>query len=144
MKQSSLLISNRTAYDIPTSLFQKAFRIVHKKNTMEVSVVFLSDRAMRSLNQTYRRRASIPDVLAFPLDEEHGEICISPRMAEKDARAYGYPADWYYTYLLVHGLLHLEGHDHQTNFDEQRMRRREARIMNVLTKGIWRGISLRE
>jgi len=102
----------------------------------ELSVVFVGDRAMRSLNRRYRGKDRTTDVLSFPMREgayqdiqSHvlGDIVISIPTAEKQARAAGTAFPREIDRLLVHGLLHLLGYDHERSpTDEKTMRRMES------------------
>ena len=100
----------------------------------EVSVLFCADRRMRALNRRYRGRDRSTDVLAFPVPVDGpggaggflGDIVISVPYAEREARRRGEPGAREIDRLLVHGLLHLGGYDHET--DDGEMDALEARV----------------
>jgi probable rRNA maturation factor len=94
-------------------------------------VLFCGDRRMRTLNRVYRRKDRTTDVLAFPAGggELLGDIVISVPYASRQARRRGEPVSREIERLLVHGLLHLSGYDHETDDGEMdalesKMRRR--------------------
>lgn len=105
----------------------------------EVSVLFIGDRAMRTLNRRYRGKDSATDVLSFSFREgEHrqiqphflGDIVISVPAAARQARAAGHAVGREIEILLVHGLLHLLGYDHELGEREaRRMLRRERELL---------------
>jgi probable rRNA maturation factor len=99
-----------------------------------VSVLFCADGRMRSLNRRYRGKDRSTDVLAFPAGEAGGgylgDIVISVPYAAREARRRREPADREMDRLLVHGLLHLMGHDHET--DDGQMDALEARLRRRL------------
>ena len=98
---------------------------------MEVSVLFCGDRRMRTLNRTYRRKDRSTDVLAFPAGGELlGDIVVSVPYASRQARRRGEPASREIDRLLVHGLLHLSGYDHET--DNGEMDALEAKMRRLL------------
>ena len=99
---------------------------------MDVSLVFLTNAKMRELNKTYRGKDADTNVLAFPLDEHMGEICISPKKAEREAKEYNISLTTRFVQLFVHGLLHLQGLDHQIEKDAEVMERKEIAILNKL------------
>ncbi len=109
----------------------------------ELSVLFLGDRAMRSLNRRYRGKDATTDVLSFPLREgtfphiqPHvlGDIVISVPTAERYAAKAGHSLGREIEILTVHALLHLLGYDHEQGRDEtQRMERRERQLLKRLT-----------
>jgi len=123
-KVHSLL--SRAARLIPQSKIQNP-----KSKIGDVSVLFCGDVRMRTLNRTYRRKNRSTDVLAFPAGggELLGDIVISVPYASRQARRRGEPVSKEIERLLVHGLLHLSGYDHETDDGEMdaleaKMRRR--------------------
>lgn len=80
----------------------------------ELSVTFLPAESMRALNRDYHGVDDLTDVLAFGLGEDPlvGDIYISPDAAEASARELGIDPREEVLRLLVHGVLHLLGHDH--------------------------------
>ncbi len=100
-----------------------------------VSVLFCSDARMRSLNRRYRRKDRSTDVLAFPAGGAAngflGDIVISVPYAAREARRRREPAAREMDRLLLHGLLHLMGYDHET--DEGEMETLEGRLRRRLS-----------
>jgi len=93
-------------------------------------VCLLSDRAIRRYNRVFRRVDRATDVLSFPDTERRenktvylGDILISAETAQRNARRYGLRVEEEMKVLLLHGLLHLLGYDHET--DRGRMARLE-------------------
>ena len=105
----------------------------------ELSVLFVGDRAMRSLNRRYRGKDKTTDVLSFSLREgafSHiqphilGDIVIAVPTAARQAAEAGHAFGREIEALLVHGLLHLLGYDHERSGDEaRRMKRRELQLL---------------
>jgi len=127
---SSFSIANKTLKRIPRALLQRVFSLVSKKGIMEVSLVFLNDRAMRSVNKKWRKRDAQANVLAFPLDVSVGEVVINPQEAQREARAGNVSYNRRVAYLFLHGLLHLYGYDHKTTKDARKMEKREQEILS--------------
>jgi probable rRNA maturation factor len=108
----------------------------------ELSVLMIGDRAMRTLNRRYRGKDRTTDVLSFPLREgkfphiQHrllGDIVISVPAAVRQARAAGETLHDEIDRLLVHGLLHLLGYDHERGGRAaRRMEARERRMREAL------------
>ena len=88
----------------------------------EVSLTFVGSQRARTLNESYRQKTYVPNVLSFPLDETHGDIFICPEVARKEAAKFNLSVDGYIAFLFIHGLLHLKGLDHGDTMDglEQR------------------------
>lgn len=74
-----------------------------------VSLVFATPMHMRRLNREYRNTSYTPNVLAFRLAKNEGEIFICPSVAAREARAEGITRSVRIAYLVIHGLLHLKG-----------------------------------
>ena len=103
-----------------------------------LTVAFVSDRAMRALNRRWRGRRGTTDVLSFPAAQDEferragatlGDVVISVERAAAQASAHGLTFDAEIAQLILHGLLHLCGYDHeqdegQMNALELRLRRR--------------------
>jgi len=108
----------------------------------ELSVLFIGDRAMRTLNHAWRGRDMSTDVLSFPLREGRflhiqpdllGDIVISVPIAARQASAAGHSLSFELERLLVHGLVHLLGYDHEQGLTETlRMERKERQLLKRL------------
>ena len=95
----------------------------------EVTILFTSDREMRSLNRRFRGLDRSTDVLSFPAQEGPaylGDLAISLPAARRQARAAGWSVGEEIRFLILHGLLHLLGFDHES--DGGRMNRLQARL----------------
>ncbi len=104
-----------------------------------VTVAFVSDRAMRELNRRWRGKRGITDVLSFPAGQDEfeklggsnlGDVAISVEQAAKQAAAHGLSFENEVEQLILHGLLHLCGYDHETDGGE--MNRLEMRLRRRL------------
>jgi len=98
--------------------------------TGDVNVLLTNDRKMRELNRRFRRKDKTTDVLSFP-SLEGGDIAISVPMAKQNARTLGHEVGDELKILILHGVLHLKGHDHERDNGsmarlEQRLRRKLA------------------
>jgi probable rRNA maturation factor len=96
-----------------------------------MGVLFTSDRGIRRLNHSYRQRDAATDVLSFPGEESPegrhlGDVVVSVPTARRQARQEGHSVEKELEALLLHGLLHCLGYDHQT--DDGTMERLERRL----------------
>ena len=92
------------------------------------TALLTSDRHLRQLNRDFLGKDTPTDVLSFPAPDPAGglgEMAISVPRALDQARALGHPVEQEIAILLLPGLLHLLGHDHET--DRGAMRRLETR-----------------
>jgi probable rRNA maturation factor len=117
---------------------ERALKVVPASN-VGVTVAFVSDRRMRELNRMWRHKAGTTDVLSFPARQDEfekaegttlGDVVISLEQAERQAREHGLEFDEEVAQLILHGLLHLCGYDHET--DEGEMNRLELRLRRRL------------
>lgn len=103
----------------------------------ELSLVFLSDPALAKLHADFLDDPSTTDVITFEGDVllgSAGEICVSADTAARFARKHGHAFRTELTLYLVHGWLHLAGHDDLVPAKKRAMRRAEARALRVLEK----------
>lgn len=98
----------------------------------EVNVLVAGDVVLRRLNRDFRGKDTPTDVLSFPAQQRGlaGDIAISADTARASARRLGHSTADELKVLVLHGLLHLAGYDHETDAGE--MRRREALLRRRL------------
>jgi probable rRNA maturation factor len=113
----------------------------------EVDVLLADDVTLRRLNRAFRGKNKPTDVLSFPAPEEvsethAGDLAVSLETAARQAAAYGHDLRDEVRILLLHGLLHLSGLDHETDDGEMAAReaelRRELRLPTSLIERIHR------
>lgn len=99
----------------------------------EVSIALIDDAQMEELNLRYRRREGTTDVLSFPQEGKLlGDVIISVPQAIRQASQYGHSLRRELGFLLVHGLLHLLGYDHQNREDDLAMQNTQKEILNKI------------
>ena len=91
----------------------------------EVNVLITGNARVRELNRRFRRKNKPTDVLSFPR-VEGGDIAISLDIARENAKQFGHSSTDELKVLVLHGMLHLAGYDHER--DNGRMAAREARL----------------
>jgi len=105
------------------------------------SVCFVTNAQIAKWNAAYRGKKKPTDVLSFPSGDNAtssssassgylGDIAIAPVVARQNARLYGRTLDQEMRILILHGILHLMGYDHET--DNGQMERREQRLRRSL------------
>ena len=103
------------------------------------TIAFISDRKMRELNKQFRGKNSTTDVLSFPFEPDEfdtdennlGEIIISAEQAERQAIENHLTFEQEIKQLILHGVLHLCGFDHET--DDGEMNARELKYRDKLS-----------
>ena len=86
----------------------------------------------RQLNRRFRRRSYPANVLSFPYGGGGGDVVLCHPVIAREAREQGKRLRAHYAHLVVHGILHLRGHDHLRKRDSARMERAEIRILRRL------------
>jgi probable rRNA maturation factor len=115
--------------------------------TRSASVVFTSDEEIHALNREWRQRDKATNVLSFPMLERDellalspegppvllGDIALAHETCAREAAEKGISLEDHAAHLLVHGLLHLAGHDHETStHDAEAMEALEVKALAVM------------
>lgn len=136
-------------------LAEAVLRAEGVKGDAELSLLFVDEAAIAALNERFLGRHGPTDVLAFPVEDEPpmggrspdsggtgpgaepeeepvfllGDVVICPVVAERNARAHGATVDDEVALLVVHGLLHLLGMDHEADGEAEEMERLERELL---------------
>jgi probable rRNA maturation factor len=109
----------------------------------QVTVLLTSDAAIRSLNRRFRGKNKATDVLSFPADTTApgaekiaGDLAISIPTASRQAAAQGHSLTKEIKVLMLHGLLHLAGYDHEVDAGEMERREQLLRARLRLPMGL--------
>ena len=135
----SEIINQQRKIKLDKSVFQtfssQAVQNIPETEDKSVTVVFVSDKKMRGLNDEFRGKNSTTDVLSFPFDADEfetgenllGDIVISVEQAARQASENGLELETEIKQLILHGILHLCGYDHETDSGEMNARELELR-----------------
>ncbi len=112
----------------------------------DVDVLLADDPTLRRLNKTFRGKNKATDVLSFPAPDEiahdhAGDLAISLETANRQAATYGHSLRDEVRILLLHGLLHLSGLDHETDNGEMAAREAELRVELGLSNSLIERVS---
>ncbi|MDP3661436.1 MAG: rRNA maturation RNase YbeY [bacterium] len=113
-------LTKHTALGTRAHFFNVKNKTVGK--AFSVSLVFAGAAHMRRLNSAYRNKSYTPNVLAFRLAKNDGEIFICPTVAAREARAEGIALSERIAYLVIHGLLHLKVYAHGATMTQSEKR----------------------
>jgi probable rRNA maturation factor len=110
----------------------------------ELSILLVDDPQIAALNRDYLNRVGPTNVIAFPMHEGDyanisplllGDVVISADTASREGGAAGTGFEERLLYLLVHGILHLFGYDHETSAkDAQQMESKTEELLSLITK----------
>jgi probable rRNA maturation factor len=141
------MINIESDYPFPGELLERAAHAVleHEGESVdaELSIVLTDNEHLQELNLNYLGVDAPTDVLSFPASETDpesgaryiGDILISIPRAQSQAEAAGHPLEAEVQLLVVHGTLHLLGHDHAEPEEKSRMWKAQAEILNLLGLG---------
>ncbi|AGM26220.1 metalloprotease [Spiroplasma syrphidicola EA-1] len=144
-------ITNETAIDLEKYLPDFEAIFAHVKTVLaiteplELSLTFVNPATQVELNQQYRNKDYVADVLTFPLEDESpidfgkvlgirvlGDIFICPQKAIEQAEAYHHSLRRELAFLFTHGMLHILGYDHIEPADEEVMFGLQRKILDDL------------
>ena len=140
----SQIINNQRKVALDSNIFQsfleKIFGAIPEISNKSATVAFISDRRMKELNHFFRGKNSTTDVLSFPHESDTfaeaddkeflGDIVISAEQAERQAKENRLTLENEIQQLVLHGILHLCGYDHETDHGE--MNRLELKLRKKL------------
>jgi probable rRNA maturation factor len=147
------MINLELKFPFPEQLLERAAQaaLEHESQSIDsdLSIVLTDNEHLHELNLNYLGVDSPTDVLSFPASEKDpetgahylGDILISIPRAQAQAEAAGHPLESEVQLLVVHGVLHLLGHDHAEPADKARMWKAQAEILESLGLG---NIKIRE
>lgn len=118
-------------YKIPIAKKKINHALTQSANTLklkfsELSIVFVGERRMRSLNNKFLGHDYVTDVITF----KHGEIIVCPLVALKQAKRFNKTVHEEILLYCIHGLLHLAGFDDHAPNDIKRMRQMEIKLLS--------------
>ncbi len=112
----------------------------------ELSIAIISVEEMTDLNLNYRDKEGPTDVLAFPCDDPCplgadepltlGDVVISPEVAADQAAELGHTIEEELNLLLVHGILHILGYEHDSEEGAGAMQAREKMLLEAYAEGL--------
>jgi len=136
-----VLISNRSGVTVNTDLLRElAEEILALEGVdarAELSIALIDESEIKRLNAEYRGIDKPTDVLSFPQSDDGfdgplllGDILISPQVAQAQSLEYQNSFDKEMAILLIHGVLHLLGYDHESQDEARIMEAEEEKILN--------------
>lgn len=147
------MINIESQFPFPEKRLERAAQaaLAHESESLdcELSIVLTDDSRLQELNREYLGIDAPTDVLSFPASETDpetgtryiGDILISIPRAQSQAEAAGHPLESEVQLLVVHGVLHLLGHDHADAEEKSRMWKAQAETLESLGLG---NIQIRE
>ncbi|MBS1792227.1 MAG: rRNA maturation RNase YbeY [Acidobacteria bacterium] len=136
------IVNNQRKIKIDAQIFrefaEQAAALIEETGGRAFVVAFVSDARMRVLNRDFRGKNATTDVLSFPFEPDEfepagdflGDIVISTEQARRQAAENGLGLETEIRQLILHGILHLCGYDHET--DNGEMNRRELELRQRL------------
>ncbi len=102
---------------------EAALTAAGKRGKHRVTLAIVRDAEMKKMNTAYRGKNATTDVLSFPSEEEDylGDILIAPAQIRRQAKEFGRTNKSEFALMLIHGTLHLLGHDHEKTKEAARM-----------------------
>ena len=127
------------ADELPTRAQIRRWVAAALEHNAEITVRIVDADEAQELNQDYRDKTYVPNVLTFEYGEIGrdesgrgvlgGDVVICAPVVEREAREQGKPLKAHYAHMTVHGVLHLQGYDHLDPAEAELMEAREAAIL---------------
>ena len=89
--------------------------ILGKKYSL--SIAYVDEKTSREINKKYRQKNKPTNILSFPLTKNKGEIVLCEAAIRKDTKKFGMTFDHLLGFLVIHGMLHLKGHEHSSTME---------------------------
>jgi probable rRNA maturation factor len=130
---NNIISINKRGYRADFSWLDALALVVSKKFKIkkEISIAILSPVEIKKLNKIYRQKNKVTDVLSFNLDDDKilGEIVICLEQAKKQAIEKKVSLQSELRLLVVHGILHLLGYDHERSLAEAERQEKEEQVL---------------
>ena len=130
-------INNLTANRIDKKNLKRIVERVlkgEKKENKAISIALVGKIRIKELNRKYRKKNKATDVLSFSYDGD-GEIVLSPEIIKENARKFNLSTKKELARSLIHGILHLLGHDHEkTEKEEKKMQNLQDHYLKICQK----------
>ena len=110
-------------------------RYARETSRADITLRIVGRRESQELNNRFRKKNYATNVLSFPYGRGSGDIVLCHPVIASEAREQGKTLRAHYAHLVVHGVLHLRGHDHVRGADAARMEKVETRILRRLGFG---------
>jgi probable rRNA maturation factor len=124
LNQSRLRGGQRLPIFFVQKVLSACSKELQEKKRKYISIAFVSEKEIRALNKAYRGKNSVTDILSFPIDDDSsllGELIICYEQAVRQAREMNHSVRSELGFLIVHGVLHLYGYDHERPSDAKKM-----------------------
>lgn len=140
------IVSHRQPEPLELNAFERLATFVLDREdapeASELSIAIVDLDEMQKLNESYRGKPGPTDVLSFACDDPCavlgpeepitlGDVVIAPEVAERQAAEYGHTVEQELNLLLVHGVLHLLGYDHESDEGAAAMSARERSLLTA-------------
>jgi probable rRNA maturation factor len=122
------------ADDLPSREQIRRWVAAALEHSADITVRIVDADEAQVLNQDYRKKGYVPNVLTFEYGEIApgtlgGDVVVCAPVVEREAREQNKPLKHHYAHMTVHGVLHLQGYDHIETADAELMESREAAIL---------------
>ncbi len=124
--------------DVPTRARFRRWVEAALRGDAEIALRIVGEEEGRTLNRDYRGKDYPTNVLTFAYEDDvpgaplFGDIALCAPVVAREAAEQGKPVEAHYAHLTVHGVLHLQGYDHETDAEAREMETLETQIVTKL------------
>jgi probable rRNA maturation factor len=134
-RHRSSIVVQRAVPAAPPAALLRRYALAAAQAGSAVTLRVVGAAEAKRLNARFRGKRRPTNVLSFSYERRRGDVVLCHPVIRAEARAQRKPLAAHYAHLVVHGILHLRGHDHLRNGDAERMERVEIRILRRLGFG---------
>ena len=116
----------------PSAALLRHFALAAAPARAEVTLRVVGAREAKALNKKFRRKTHSTNVLSFSYGGGSGDVVLCHPVIAREAKRQGKSLRAHYAHLVVHGVLHLRGHDHLRRKEAERMEAAESRVLRRL------------
>jgi probable rRNA maturation factor len=124
-------VNNLSKEKVKEDFLNKIAKTILGNKKFDLSVALIGQSRIKELNAKYRKLNRPTDVLSFSYGNS-GEVVLCPEIIEKNARKYGVNFEDELSRILIHGILHLFGYDHEKDKDAGLMRKKEEYYLSKI------------
>jgi rRNA maturation RNase YbeY len=116
MLENKVSIINKTKGKLPRLPFTAMKKEILGKN-YSLSIAFVDAKKSKEINKKYRGKNKPTNILSFSLRKNEGELVLCPSVIRKEAKNFGRTFEKFLGFLVIHGMLHLKGHEHSSTME---------------------------
>ena len=144
MKKEKIIKINYVSYiskhyvPSPRNIKKWIYLSIAKDLINHVNLIFVGEKRMQTLNNKYLKKDKPTNVLTFTYKEKeiiYGDIILCPKIINSEAKEFGFSSDSRWAHMIIHAMLHLQGHRHNSKKNRAFMENIEVKLLTSMNFG---------